>query len=402
VKVAFLASRYAPYGGGAEMVVQNQAEGFAAAGHRAHVLTLGEPASAPARAELHGVDVVRVPLANLYLPGSGQPGTLRRMAWHARDVSNGQMARAAQHWLAELQPDVVVCHNVYGWSASVWPAIRSLGLPTVQVLHDQYLRCIRSSRFRARPCEGACASCRLLRLPHRSLSRVPDAVVGVSRYVLDSFVEDGYFLGVPLRTHIHNASHLDTRSRPTPPLTGANIVFGFIGALTPIKGIESLLEAFRATARPGWLLRVAGSGDPGFVEQLRRRHAGPGIEFVGRQDPATFYLGLDATVVPSLWNDTLPSVVFESLIHGRPVIGTRRGGIPEMVDDGVNGLLYDPDEPAALGAALASFAASVEQWRTRQAAIKACAAPLYCDRDAWIARWESLLRSVLDRGRTAR
>jgi glycosyltransferase involved in cell wall biosynthesis len=205
-----------------------------------------------------------------------------------------------------------------------------------------------------------------------------------------------------VRTHIHNASHLDTRLRPTPPLTGSEITFGFIGSLTDIKGIEPLLSSFSAVARPSWRLRVAGTGTPDYVQRLRATHPDPRIEFLGRQDPATFYLGLDATVVPSLWHDTLPSVVFESLIHGRPVIGSRRGGIPEMVEDGVSGLLYDPADATALGHALATFASDVAGWRARQAAIKAIAAPRYCDRDAWLTRWESLFHAVLARDRGGR
>ena len=398
MKIAFIASMYAPYvGGGAELVVQNQAEELARRGHTVHVLTLGEPGGQVARSVLQGVGIVRVPLANLYLPGTSRPGSLQRMAWHAKDVSNERMARAAREWLSELRPDLVVCHNLYGWSAAVWPAIKSLGFPLVQVLHDQYLRCVRSSMFKTRQCAGPCTSCRLMRLPHQRLSRLPDAVVGVSRYIVDSLVQDGYFQDVPLLTHILNASHLDTRSRPTPPLTGPELVFGFIGSLHAIKGVEPLLSAFRAAAKPDWRLRIAGTGDPGFVAQLQARHADPRIEFLGRQNPASFYLGLDATVVPSLCNDTLPSVVFESLIHGRPVIGSRRGGIPEMIEHGSSGLLYDPADAMALKHALTAFSNALGGWRARQAAIKAMAAPSYCDREAWIARWESLFDAVLAR-----
>ena len=399
MKIVLVAAMYAPYpGGGAERVVQTQAEGLAARGHDVHVLTLGEPGSGVTRSAVGPVGVVRVGIQNLYYPGTTEPTTLKRVAWHGRDFSNLGMARAARGQLALLRPDLVVCHNIAGWSAAIWPAIRSLGLPIVQVLHDQYLRCVRSNMFNGHRCATPCASCRLMRLPHRRLSRTPDAVVGVSRFVIDSHVAAGYFRDVPVRTFLHNVSHLDTRGRaPAPPLDGPELVFGFIGGLTPIKGIEPLLSAFRAVAQPHWRLRVAGTGESAYVERLRAEHDDPRITFLGRQDPATFYLGLDATVVPSLGADSLPSVVFESLIHGRPVIGSRCGGIPEMIEDGVSGLLYAPDESGALARTLSAFADDAAHWRTRQADFQPVAAARFCDREGWVVRWEAILAEVLAR-----
>jgi glycosyltransferase involved in cell wall biosynthesis len=396
VNIVFLAAMYAPYvGGGAERVLRTQAEGLARRGHRVHVLTLGEPGSGVVHDEVDGVRMVRVAIRNFYHPGSAAPPSLARVAWHVRDAANPGMVRDAREQLAALRPDVVVCHNVFGWSAMVWRAVRALGVPLVQVLHDQYLRCVRSTLFDRHRCATPCLSCRIMRLPHRRWSRLPDAVVGASRFVLDAHVEAGYFRDVPVRTWIHNASHLDTRGQPARPRSGVDVVFGFIGTLAPNKGIEPLLATFRSQAASHWRLLVAGTGEVGFVERLRADHADGRIAFLGRQEAADFYLGLDATVVPSLWDDTLPSVVFESLIHGRPVIGSRRGGIPEMIDEGRSGLLYATEEPGALGRALASFAADLEGWRARQAAIKEQAASRYCDQDAWIARWETLLRQVI-------
>jgi glycosyltransferase involved in cell wall biosynthesis len=296
----------------------------------------------------------------------------------------------------------VVCHNIVGWSAAVLPAIRSLGLPLVQVLHDQYLRCVRSMLFTTDRCLDRCGSCRLMRLPHRRLSRIPDAVVGVSRFVLHAHLADGYFQGVPIHVDMHNVSDLDRRNCPAPPpLGGPDIVFGFIGGLAPAKGIELLLQSFRAVARPNWRLRVAGTGESLYVQHLRTAYRDRRIEFLGRQDAAAFISGLDATVVPSLCDDTLPSVVFESLIHGRPVIGSRRGGIPEMVEPGRSGLLFEPDDRDGLQNAMETFAAEAPRWRSHQAAIAAEAAPRYCNKEEWLIRWEELLGRVVTRHRPA-
>lgn len=396
MNIVIVATMYAPFpGGGAERVVRLQAETLAARGHAVHVLTLGEPGSGAVHAELEGVHVVRLGIRNLYYPGTCEPAMLTRVAWHARDFANLAMARAAREQVASLAPDIVVCHNIAGWSAAIWPALRSLRVPIVQVLHDQYLRCVRSTMFASDRCSSPCLSCRAMRLPHRRLSRVPDAVVGVSRFVLESHLDAGYFRDVPVRTFIHNVSHLDPRGRSMPPLAGPQIVFGFIGGLAAIKGIEPLLSAFRASARPDWRLRVAGTGESRYVEQLRAAHRDPRIEFLGRQDPADFFPGLDVTVVPSLCEEALGNVVFESLIHGRPVIASRRGGIPELVEDGDSGLLFEPEEEGAMARALESFAAYIELWRSRQGRIASRAIPIHCNRAAWTARWEALLQELV-------
>ena len=397
MRVLFIGSMYAPYiGGGAELVLQNQAESLAARGHDVHVLTLGLPGTPREDTRSNGVAIVRVPIRNIYFQGDRQQhGALSKLAWHALDCYNPAAAGVAERLVRETAPDVVVCHNVPGWSGAVWPALESTGVPVVQVLHDQYVRCIRSNMFKHDVCGTPCASCTVMRLPHRRLTQGLGAVVGVSDYILRTLVDDGFFADARIKTAIRNVSHLDTRDLATPPLAGAEVVFGFIGSINPSKGVEALLEAFLATAQPHWRLRVAGTGDPDYVDALAKRHADPRIEFLGRQEPSGFYRGIDVCVTPSLWNDTLPSVVFESLIHGRPVIGATRGGIPEMVQDGENGILFDPASGGSLARALQAFASDVAHWRARSAAIKSAATALYCDRERWIRDWEALLVRVI-------
>ncbi|MBU2818033.1 glycosyltransferase family 4 protein, partial [Acidithiobacillus ferrooxidans] len=57
---------------------------------------------------------------------------------------------------------------------------------------------------------------------------------------------------------------------------------------------------------------------------------------------------VDIVVVPSLWQEPLGLVVAEALAFGKPVIASKRGGIPEMIKDGENGLLFEPNRPEDL------------------------------------------------------
>ena len=67
---------------------------------------------------------------------------------------------------------------------------------------------------------------------------------------------------------------------------------------------------------------------------------------------AEAYASFDVLVVPSLWPENSPLVIHEAFMHGAPVIAARIGGIPGLVSDDVNGLLYEPYRPEDLAAVL--------------------------------------------------
>jgi glycosyltransferase involved in cell wall biosynthesis len=81
------------------------------------------------------------------------------------------------------------------------------------------------------------------------------------------------------------------------------------------------------------------------------------VRFLGFTRAEEFYRQLDVLVVPSLWHEPFGMVVIEAFAHGVPVVGSRRGGIPEIVGDGRTGLLFEPDAPGELRDALAALVA---------------------------------------------
>jgi glycosyltransferase involved in cell wall biosynthesis len=128
--------------------------------------------------------------------------------------------------------------------------------------------------------------------------------------------------------------------------------FGYLGKLTPEKGIELLLDMFGARKDGGWELLVAGEGDESYCQELHRRYATleerNAIRFLGWTDPLEFFPQIDVLVVPSLWQEPLPRVILEAYAYGVPVIGSRRGGILELIEDGVTGFLFNPSNPQTL------------------------------------------------------
>src|SRR5690606_276924 len=114
-------------------------------GHEVVVASL-HPETAAQVDEVNGVKVIRVPLKNGYWPyRDTPPSKLSKLAWHVRDRKNPAMGQTIRQILKEEQPDVVSCHNLAGWSISVWDEIHAFGIPIIQVLHDFYLLCPNSN-----------------------------------------------------------------------------------------------------------------------------------------------------------------------------------------------------------------------------------------------------------------
>ena len=127
-----------------------------------------------------------------------------------------------------------------------------------------------------------------------------------------------------------------------------DVVFLFSGRLTPEKGAEELLRAFREVAKkvPNEKLVVAGAFffnsnilSP-FEQKLRNLASNPTVKnriiftgFVNYEDMPAIYAMSDICVLPSIWDDPAPLAVIESLVSGKPLITTRSGGIPEYADE---------------------------------------------------------------------
>jgi glycosyltransferase involved in cell wall biosynthesis len=400
MKIVFANAMYAPdIGGGAEVMLQVMVEGAARAGHEVSVLT-AHGGAADVTDEVNGIAVHRLKLRNVHWPhSSGHQGAMPRAVWHALDRSNPFMSGPAGRRLRELSPQLIVSHNLSGLSLGVWAEAVSLGIPVVHVLHDYHLLCPRSTRFRkGRNCEAVCASCQVFRGPHRQASRGVQAVVGVSQAILDTHLQAGLFDGVPRQLVIGNARQ-QPEPAARPPRDGQRpVVLGYIGGLTDVKGVRPLIEALKhwAVSLPPFELLVAGRGEPAFEAELRQLASGAPIRFLGHVSPFAFFAQIDVAIAPSVWHDPLPGVVYEAIGQNVPVIGSRRGGIPEIIQEGVNGHVYDPDDPEQLRAILQRVLSRTDELAgpSHGRSLRETVAP-WLDEAGMLARYERLYADVV-------
>lgn len=154
---------------------------------------------------------------------------------------------------------------------------------------------------------------------------------------------------------VHCPVELEVPDRPPPFALGGELV-GFVGRLEPRKGPLDLVRAApRIKAlRPGARVLLVGDdpfgADPGYTEQVR---SAPDVEHIGWvEDAAAVMPHLDVLVLPS-YEEPFGTVLAEAMAAGTPVVATRVGGLPEVVEDGVSGLLVEPGEPVQLAQAVA-------------------------------------------------
>lgn len=358
MKVVLLNTLYAPNVlGGTERVVQTLAESLLARGHQPVVICTG--ASRGVTLERVGdVPVYSVGLQNVYplLPPDKRRAVAKPI-WHAVDTLNVGMMNTLGRILDNERPAVMHTHNLTGFSAMAWSAAHDRGIPIVHTLHDYYLLCPRSTMFaNGVNCERQHVTCTLYSWPRVRLSLHVRAVVGVSRFVLDRHLAHGAFpRAEPFL--IGNPCVSAVTSPPLHDATPPRFRIGFLGRLEQEKGVEELLTAAVALPREGWELHIAGRGTNGFDERLRSRFVDPRIRFHGFVDRDEFLSRIDVLVVPSLSHETFGLVAIEAFAFGVPVIASRRGGLSEVVTDGVDGALFDPSDPSALRTVLSRFVA---------------------------------------------
>ena len=198
---------------------------------------------------------------------------------------------------------------------------------------------------------------------------------------------------------------------PASPLPFASdaIVIGTVGRAQAVKDHATLVEAFilLRTAMPELRgrLRLAIVGDGPLLGAMRARVAAAGLQDCAwlpgaRTDVAAILRGLDVFVMSSIAEGT-PGSALEAMASGLPVVGTRVGGIPEVIADGVTGLLVPASNPQAMADALARYVAAPALARMHGAAGRERILRKY-GMAAMVGAYQSLYDSLVERKRKRR
>ena len=153
-----------------------------------------------------------------------------------------------------------------------------------------------------------------------------------------------------------------------PPRAKEETRFFCGGLLTKTKGFQLAIEAFSAAAKKNGNIKLVIAGNGSYKKHLqdiaRETGAGEKIEFLGGISGDRMkeeYIKSDAVIVPSLWDEPLSRIIFESFTAGRPVIAANTGGSGELVKDGQTGWLVSHKSPDEMAEKILSVSLSREK-----------------------------------------
>ena len=288
-----------------------------------------------------------------------------------RVIYSLEAKRKFSQLLDDFQPDVIHIHNIYHHlSPSLLTVAKKRKIPVVMHLHDYKMICPNQSLFT----KGAyCERCRdekfyhcLLNkclkgsLPgsalatvemylHHSVFRIYekniDCFIAPSRFMKDTMVRFGQ-KAEKIRV-IYNPYSLQLAPDSLKEYTTKDYLL-YLGRLTVEKGIETLIRAAAISQKP---VLIVGTGpNKADLERLAATLKAP-VEFLGFQKNEQVKELINeatAVVIPSIWAENMPLTLLEAMSLGKIVIASRIGGLPEIIQDGENGLLFNPGDTAHL------------------------------------------------------
>ena len=395
---------------------------------RGHQVTIVARTFAPEREECsrqeeqdeHGPQIIRI--VNNYT----------RITSFRLHYDNPFFHAAFRQILDRCRADIVHFQHAVHLSAGLIPSVSALGYPTVLSLHDFFFACHwvqlidRADQLCPGPQQGErCVGClhdvaSAEEARHRfafmaQVLRVPQRVITPSVFLARRIADEFPFLhdrlqaiapGLPLPPGAQERRAQSAPADAAPDSSvpsrspGQPLRIVYVGVLMPHKGAHVLIEALKGLPADRVHTSFYGAGlasKQAYINQLRHAADGLSVHWGGVYDRADLQALLaehDVLVMPVIWEETFSLVTREALHAGLPVIAARRGALPEVVEDGRNGLLFEPENAEDLRRCLRRLLdepALLDRLRSERLTWR--------DADAYAQEVEQTYEAVLGQGR---
>lgn len=285
------------------------------------------------------------------------PSNMNKLDAFTRPFGSKQVNDGFASLLDDFCPDVVHLHNIHTQLSPIIAKIaHERGIRVVWTLHDTKLvcpcyTCMRDGHW----CEE-CFHDKTAVIKHRcmpggiigstigyleakkwnkaKLQEYTDLFLPPSQFMMDTVVRGGYD---PKKFRVL-CNFIDVEKVKNPCFEKKDY-YVYLGRVNEVKGIRTLCKA--ADALP-YKLIVVGGGE--LLSELQEQYKTSDIEFKGQMEWNDFrpiIEGAKFMVLPSEWSENNPLTVIESQSLGTPVLGARIGGIPELIEEGVNGMTFE-------------------------------------------------------------
>jgi glycosyltransferase involved in cell wall biosynthesis len=351
MKIALINSLYKPYKrGGAEVVFSNVVKELKKDGHDVFVITISAKPEKTKYfvSEMDDVRIYRFYPWNIFsfVDINSQP-FWKRVIWHLIDMFNLHSYIQVRKILKSENPDLALTHNLKGLGYLTLKAIRSLKIKNIHTLHDVQL--VNPSGLIIKDQQAQWWWVIFAQIT-KYLFNSPEVVVSPSKWLLDFYKNYGFFKN-SREVVLPNPIILEPADYKK-AFTETTINYLFLGQIEVHKGILLLLDVFEDFAKShDCKLYVVGGGR--LTKILEAKYAGKKwVEFVGYV-PANLlsqqvFKKIHYTIIPSFCCENSPSVIYDSFNCGTPVIASAIGGIPELVQEGVNGYLFEAGNKISL------------------------------------------------------
>lgn len=275
----------------------------------------------------------------------------------AKFIRNGDAILKLKRLLTKHKPEIAHLHNIYHQlTPSIIPALKDRGVKVILTLHDYKIICPNYKMLRHGTICSACKNGRYLNcLTHRceDNSLLKSLLLTLEAFWhrnfksyegVDLFIAPSMFIakqvienGLPhekVRLLLNGINHNEVAASSNDE--GYILYFGRI---SKEKGLPTLLRAYTKsqTALP---LKIVGTGP--LLEEIRQQYNN--VEFLNYKSGNALHALISAAsfvIVPSEWYENCSMSVLEAMAHGKPVIGSRIGGIPEQIEHGKSGFLFE-------------------------------------------------------------
>ena len=367
-RIIFCCNAYPPnFIGGAELIAHSQALELKKNGHDVIVFTgdisdFGNRHSI--RREVYeGLTIFRIHLVSEDYEPEYINFYHKKVENHFKEVLNS------------FSPEVAHFHNIIGLSLGLISIAKQRGIKTILTLHDNWGFCYKNTILknedeiclnftRCRECKPYISDEDNRNIPMRIrqdffkfIFRDVDEFISPSQYLANNY----YLAGIPEeKMHvIWNGVDVQKFSNFSTVPDNKRIRFTFIGYFGKHKGIDVLIEALSYLKNLNCVsVNLIGKGE--LMENLKTKvknmRLNNIVSFWGRiDDIGNAYRNTDVLILPSIWPENQPVTITEAMASKIPVIGSNLGGIPELIEDGKTGSLFEPGNPKDLAQKMSDF-----------------------------------------------
>lgn len=345
MKIAIINNLFSPFNrGGAETIVQRQVHDLTQQGHDVFIITT-QPLFNKFKTTnnlLSKYKIYRFYPFNIFsFYNLNKLPLFLRAFWRLIDIFNLHSYYHIKKILNQEKPDVVYTHNLTGLGYLIPRLIKKLKIKNIHLIHDVAL--IRPSGLLISGHEAESILIKLYYKLTQWLFNSPDKVIFPSEWIKNYHLQHNFFINSKQEVIKNYDIKIKNLLQNKKLLQSNQINFLYIGQIESAKGILFLIKTFNELKTINYKLQVVGSGSQ--LEKVKKlAQNNQHIKFYGQQSNRQvkeILKQVDYLIVPSLCYENSPTVIFEALELNVPVIASDLGGIPELIQDNINGYLFE-------------------------------------------------------------